>query len=375
MTDTPTQPRRSSGWRVGRLLGAAVVVQPTTLILVAVLGYLMWDSRGSNVDAASILEALLLVVALMLSVFLHEVAHAVAARRYGRQVHEIVLTLFGGHTSFDAKGISPVASGVTAAVGPLSNLAIGIASLGGAWLAAGTWAGSVLGWVGFVNVALAIFNALPGLPMDGGRVLEAIVWRVTGRRHPGTVTAAWVGRLVAVAVPVWVIASSFAAGTPPGILSLAWAVLIASMLWTASSQSLRSVRVMQRAEAMRARVLMRPAFGLDYEATVELALSNDAAQPDAHVVVTGADGAASGHFALAAAIAVPEDSRGTTALTAVMRPVPRGAEVGIDAEGDDLVDSVREWWGRSDALVVTDRGTIVGVVVMEDVARALGGPR
>lgn len=375
MTDTPPPTRRSSGWKVGRLLGASVVVQPTTLILVALIGYLMWDRNGASADAGSVIEALLLVLALVASIFLHELAHAYAARRFGRRVHEIVLTLFGGHTSFDSKGISPLASGVTAAVGPASNVAIGAACLGAAALAGPGDAASVLGWIGFVNVALAIFNALPGLPMDGGRVLEAIVWGATGRRAPGTVTAAWVGRGVAIAVPVWVVGTSLAAGTPPGLLSLVWSVLIAGMLWAASSQSLRMVRVMRRTEAMRARVLMRPAFGLDYESTVAAALAHADAEPDAHVVVTGADGAAAGHFALAAAIAVPEASRGATALTAVMRPVPRGAELGVEAEGDVLVENVREWWGRTDALVVTDDGAIVGVVVMEDVVRALGGGR
>ena len=87
---------------------------------------------------------------------------------------------------------------------------------------------------------LGVYNVLPGLPLDGGAVLESIVWGITGDEHRGTVVAGWVGRVVAVLVLVAFVAPSILAGRPPDLTSIVIAAVISAFLWSGASQALRA---------------------------------------------------------------------------------------------------------------------------------------
>ncbi len=199
--------RRTKGILVGRILGAHVIVQPSTLVMLALLAYIFASASGETTTRTLSIGAPL-AVALMGSVLLHEIAHAIAARLFGRSVKEIVLTLWGGHTSFESSDMTPTVNGVTAAAGPAMNLVIaGAASASIAVTDLGGLAGDLVSYIVWANLLLAAFNLLPGIPMDGGRVLESVVWALTRSQHRGTVVAAWGGRAVAVGVVVYSIAS------------------------------------------------------------------------------------------------------------------------------------------------------------------------
>ena len=143
--------------------------------------------------------AAIFVVALYVSVFLHEVAHVVAARSFGMRVPSVTLHLLGGETAIEGESRTPWQELVTAIVGPLVSLAIGLGAESGR---PARWSPGVLHdvvWsVGWVNILIAVFNMLPGLPLDGGRVFKAVVWQLTGREQTGTRVAAWIGRFAAV---------------------------------------------------------------------------------------------------------------------------------------------------------------------------------
>ncbi|HVH52777.1 MAG TPA: M50 family metallopeptidase, partial [Actinomycetota bacterium] len=121
------------------------------------------------------------------SVFLHEVAHAVAARLHGIKVFGITLVVFGGFTSARSDEKGPGPAFVISAVGPLTSLALGALfwALSVSTDASGPLSAS-FGYVGWVNLLMAGFNFLPGLPLDGGRMLEATVWRLSRNRELGT---------------------------------------------------------------------------------------------------------------------------------------------------------------------------------------------
>jgi len=364
-------PPPTKGIQLGHLLGARVVLQPSTLLMIGLLAWIFASGAG-DVTGRTLAMGVILAVLLFASVFIHEVAHALAARGFKREVREIVLTLWGGHTSFDSTDMRPVVHAVTAGVGPLMNVVI--AGVAQAVLFTGLVDGSaaaVLAWLVGSNLLLAVFNALPGIPMDGGRVLEAIVWAATKSRHRGTVVAAWGGRAVAVGVVLYAIGGPLSRGEKLDVTDLVFAGLIASILWPAASAALKYSQMMGRREDLSVRKIMVPAVGVRYDMSVAEAREAASTLSAREVVVLSADSAAAGHFPLTITDEVPADARAATSLQAVTIPVPRGAEVQAALAGDDLVRSLREWWGRTDVWVVREGDAIVGVVPLSAVLEAL----
>jgi len=370
MANTPGATR---GISLGRIRSARVVVQPSTLIMLVLLAFLFSSSAVGGVTQRAFSLGLLMAVLLFVSVFLHELAHAIAAWSFRREVKEIVLTLWGGHTTFDSRGMTPLVSGVTAIAGPVANGVIAVLcwTVAGAHVLEGT-AQNLLEWVVIANILLAAFNLLPGIPMDGGRVLESIVWAATDNRNRATIVAAWTGRVIAVgvlvgslALPVLLLSRS------PGIYDLLFGVLIFSVLWPAANTALKVARSLQRRENTTAGSLMVVAVGVPYSASVADAVAAAERAGAAEVVVQAADGAPAGHFPLATAAAVPAELRSSTGLQAVTSPIPRGAIVAPWIEGDELVEQLRRWHGATDVWVVVENDRVVGVVPLAAVFSAL----
>ncbi len=363
--------RRTSGFVAGRVLGAPVIVQPSTLVMLAVLAYI-FASTGGQTTARTLSIGFLLAASLVGSVLLHEVAHAIAARAFGRKVTEIVLTLWGGHTSFDASGLTPLVNGVTALAGPAMNLVIaGVARLALDLTNTGGLAGDVLAYVAWANVLLAVFNVLPGIPMDGGRVLESIVWGATGNRNKGTLVAAWMGRVVAVAVVVYSFAAPFLQGRRPGLTDIIVALIIFSVLWPAASSAIRYSKAMLQRDGLTVASLMIPAVGVSYTVTVEGSRRAAEAAGVSEIVVLGADDVPAGRFPLDLTDQVPAESRDATSLQSVTTPIPRGAAIEQSAASDVLIPELRQWWGKTDVLVVVDGTSVVGILRLVDVVAAL----
>lgn len=367
---------------MGRIFGARIVIQPATLLMLAIFAYIIGTRGGAELNRESFTEGLMLAVLLVLSVFIHELAHAATAKGLGRDVHEVVLTLWGGHTSFDARGLTPLVSGLTAAAGPLANLVLGGA--GWAILASGALetmglpffdgALSVQGLVVYLvwaNMLLAVFNALPGIPLDGGRVLEAIVWRATGNRLRGLVVAAWGGRVVAVIAVVVIVGLPLTQGMAPSLWNVMVGMLLFVAIWPAATAALRGAHTLDRREGVTAGSLMVSAVPIQFDATVAQAHERAHIAGAREVVVLAADGTPAGHFPVSLMDAVPPDAHENTGLQSVTMPLARGAVVGADLTGDALIEQLEQWWGNTDVWVVTDGGTVVGVVQLSQVMQAL----
>lgn len=377
MTHTPG---RTRGISLGRVFGGRVVVQPSTLLMLVLLAYMFSTRGGNELDRRSFTEGLMLAVLLFASVFVHELAHAATARRMGREVHEVVLTLWGGHTSFDGRNMTPAVSGLTAIAGPVANVLLAGVGLVVSFvldvsvfelLGAGEIGYLLLGYLVYANVVLALFNSLPGIPMDGGRVLEALVWRVTGDRLRGLIVAAWAGRIIAIGVVVVIVGLPLTQGFAPDVINLMVAALLFFVLWPAASAALKGARTVSRREGVTASSLMVPAVGINFDATVADAAEQAELTGAREVVVLAADDAPAGHFPVALIGAVPVEARTTTGLAAVTMPLPRGADVDAELTGDELISQLQEWWGRTDVWVISDNGTVVGVVQLAEVMQAL----
>ena len=186
-------------WKIATIRGVPVNVDPSWIwIAVLVVGtlYAQFDRVHPDLGAAAAFGfAIAGAVLFFGAVFLHEGAHAVAARVNGIEVHGITLVLFGGFTSARSDSKGPGPAFVIAAVGPATSLALGAMFWALSRIIGETNAplSGMLGYVGWVNLFMAVFNVLPGLPLDGGRMLQSAVWRLTGKRERGTRIAAWTG--------------------------------------------------------------------------------------------------------------------------------------------------------------------------------------
>ncbi len=257
------QPRPPSGAvRLGRVAGVPVYLDRTWLLLAAFIAWTGWRAGRDLGTGTALAYAVWLVLGILVAVLGHEVAHAVSARLLGFRVHRIVATLWGGHTAYDGTGTTPGRAAVVAISGPLANL--GLAGVGALAAALLPWPASEFGRsIVVLNVLLAVFNLLPGLPLDGGQIVESLVWRVTGRRDLGLVVAGWCGRLLAVGLVLWFVAVPLARGTPD-VLDAVLASVMAWILWSGATAAIR------RGPYERLLARIRPEDVLDPVAVVPL---------------------------------------------------------------------------------------------------------
>jgi Zn-dependent protease len=372
-TDASATRAGSLGLRVGRVAKVPIYLRPSWFLVAAGITVLYAPAIRDSVIVAPGLEYLIaftFAILLLLSVFVHELAHAAAAAATGTPARHIVLDLWGGHTAFSAESSGPWRSILVSAVGPLSNA--GIALL--AELAeAGTDPQSVprllLRATALSNLLVAVFNALPGLPLDGGRMLEALLWWATGDRHTGTLAAGWCGRVLAV-----VTAAATAMLVGNGHRSLTggiWLLLIAWLLWRGAGEAIGSARWYRQAERAQIEVLMLPAVAVASTATVAGALLAAAEAGARAVVVLDVYGRPASVVDERAAAEVPTRRADQVGAAAVAEPLPDGAVLESGLAGDELITRLQ---GRPAAryAVLDGAERVVGVLDWEDVARFVG---
>src|SRR5690349_6115447 len=153
-----------------------------------------------GLGAGKYLAGLAFAVLLYLSILLHEMSHAVMARRFGLPVRSITLEFLGGFTEIEGEPATPGQEFKIAVVGPLTSLAIGGIALLVLIPLDGGLVTLTIGGLAGANLVLGVLNLVPGLPLDGGRVLRALVWKVGGSVHRGTIVAGWGGRIAALLV-------------------------------------------------------------------------------------------------------------------------------------------------------------------------------
>ena len=209
------------------------------------------DWSATVIWIVSALTAALFFVTLLA----HEFSHAVVARRRGLPVRSITLFALGGLANIEKDATSAKTEFLVAIVGPVVSFAIGFGCLAAAqalgWLMDGGTAGiagSVLGWLGSINVLLAAFNLIPGYPLDGGRVLRALLWAVYKDVDLATRNAARVGQVVAGILIAWGLFQFFAGAGIGGLwlTFIGWFLMMAaqaSYAQVAMTQALRDIRV------------------------------------------------------------------------------------------------------------------------------------
>ena len=202
---TPPPAQRSSrgpGIPLGRWGGVAVSARWSVLFVLALFADVLATSalpaaRPGHGTAAYWLVGVLTAAVFLVTLLAHEFAHAVTARHFGMQVKGITLWMLGGFTELDGRSPSPRADALVAVAGPATSIGLGAVSALLAWWVGGSGLlGAALSWLAGISVLLGVFNLLPGAPLDGGRLLRALLWwRYQDRARAGRV-AARVGRVL-----------------------------------------------------------------------------------------------------------------------------------------------------------------------------------
>ena len=223
--------------RIGRLFGIEITVHVTWLFVFALVAWSLSSDLGplghlEVPDAVRIVLAIVTALLFFTSVLIHEMAHSLVARSRGIPVRGIVLFIFGGVSQFEGEAHdAPVAAWI-AAVGPLASFALGGLFYGLAQAVGfGSAPGTAFAYLSFANVVLAIFNIVPAYPLDGGRVLQALVWKATGDQYRATRAAVVVGRIFAWLMIAGGIAQTLAGGVFGGL----WITIIGWFLLQAGA--------------------------------------------------------------------------------------------------------------------------------------------
>ncbi|MEU8270564.1 site-2 protease family protein [Sphaerisporangium sp. NPDC049002] len=375
-TQTPQRPE-SPGLRMGRPFGIPVYVSPTWLIVAAFITYTFQPEVARNLPGrdtvTTYLVAFAFAVFLYVSVLLHELAHCVVARHFGLPVRRITLYLLGGVSEIEREPETPGREFLVSFAGPL--LSLGLAAIGfvaSGFIPEGTIPHVLVWQLWGSNFIVGLFNLLPGLPLDGGRMLRAGVWKLTRNPGSGTITAAWFGRGLAVALVVLSVGGPYMVDQELSWGTLLWAVLLASFIWMGATQSLRVARVRARMPQVQARSLARRAIPVTAEVPLAEGMRRAREAQAGAMVIVDHDGHPIAIVNEAAVTATPEQRRPWVTVGSLARSLEPSLVLPADLAGESLLDAMRGA-PSGEYLLVERGGDVFGVLVTADVNRVFSG--
>ncbi|GAA2677017.1 MULTISPECIES: site-2 protease family protein [Actinosynnema] len=361
---------REGGLPLFRAAGIPVLLAPSWWLGSAVIVVLYAPLASRISPDAGGFTGLALAAAfalfLGLSVLAHELGHSLVALRLGIPVRRLRLFLLGGVSEVARAPGTPRHEGLVAAAGPLvSVLLAGVFALGAHAIPTTDAVWLLVAQTAFANAAVAVFNLLPGLPLDGGRILRAGVWAITGKRATGTRAAVVGGGLVAALLVVWAVLGLLD-GAPDRWLRFGVCLLTAWFVVAGARGESAAERAGTWPEGLTLQQLVRPVLQLPAESPVAGALSAAAGRG---VVLVRADGVAAGLLDRTLAERLAGTSPHAPAEQAAV-PIRPETVLLADESGDDVVERVRGTAAR-EYLVVDLEGRPAGVLRREDLKAAL----
>ena len=358
--------------RVGSVAGSPVYVTSSWFLIAALFTIMLApsvDSIQPGLGALKYVAGLAFVVILYGSVLLHEAAHAVTARHYGYPVGPITLHFLGGATELQSEARRPRDELVIAVVGPLTSLAVaGVAILLTLTHPSGLLRMAVDGLAG-ANLIVGILNLVPGLPLDGGRVLKAIVWSATKDPNRGTIAAGWGGRVTAVCVIAWPFFQQSILDRRADLFDYVIALVMASFLWTGATAAMAMARVRSHLPSIVARALARPTLAVPSELPLSEAVRRAQDANTGAIVTVTSDDRPIGIVNEAALHAVPAERRPWVPVSSVARAISEGLVLPATIHGEELLRSM-QLTPSTEYLLVEADGGILGVLATSDVDEA-----
>jgi Zn-dependent protease len=365
-------------WRLGRIGGVPVYADSSLLFIALLLTFDLWAILSDRFrypqlsQGAALSLSVLGMVLFLLSILAHELAHAAMFRARGIPVRDITLYMFGGATSAVGEAKRPVDEFLVTVVGPATTAVLGLGflalhALGGSFLSRPLQVG-VFGLLAEANLLMAVFNLLPGLPLDGGRILLSGVWKATGDRVRATRVTARTGQGVGVAI---VVAGVLLITVAHNLFFGLWAAFIGWFLFRAATATVAEAdRDLVRRSATAREVMGPPPPAIPADVPAGVAVQRYLWGHDGEAFPVMEDGHVAGFTTLRAAAGLSPD-------TPIREAMARTAPV-VEAGPDETMDVVADRLGKSggQAVMVLQAGRLIGVIERGDVARLLerGGP-
>lgn len=375
MNDEPDEhPTRPPGTlRIGQIGGVDVLVRASWLIIAAMIALVLAprvESVQPGLGAMKYVVGLIFAVLLYLSVLLHEMSHALMAKRTGLEVRSISLHFLGGVTELQGEPTTAGQEFKIAVVGPLTSIAVGLAAVA-LWFvtpADGLLQMAVEGLAG-ANLIVGVLNLVPGLPLDGGRVLRAAVWQFGGNAHRGTIVAGWGGRVAAVLALTWPIVQRWWLDVDPTLYDYLISCIVAGFLWSGATASMYSAKIRSRLPALKARPLARRVIAVPHDLPVSEAVRRARDAQAGAIVVHATDDRLIGVVSEAALLATPEERRPWVPISSVARSMEDGMMLPVGLEGEALIRAMQRT-PASEYVLHEPAGAIYGVLATDDVDRA-----
>ncbi len=374
--DAPAK-RQPGTWRIGSIGGVDVLVRSSWLfvaVLIAVLLAPQVEAVHPGLGNLKYVAGVAFAVLLYLSVLLHEASHALMAKRFGLPVRSITLHFLGGVTEIEGEPDTPGREFGVSVVGPLTSIAVGAAFLALSFVTPGGLLQMAVGGLAGANLIVGVLNLVPGLPLDGGRVLRAAVWKLSGNPHQGTLVAGWAGRVVALLVLLWPMLQPVVLNRPPDLFDYLLAFVIATFLWGGASTAILSARVRRKLPALRARALARRAIAVPHDLPLSEAVRRAQEHQAGSIVVLDQHGRPSGIVNETAVLATPEDRRPWLPVETVSRTIESGLVMSADIGGEPMVRAMQRT-PASEYLLVEPDGSVFGILVSDDVDRAFAATK
>jgi Zn-dependent protease/CBS domain-containing protein len=372
---TPEKPQRREaghGIVIARPFGIPVFVSPYWFVIAGVFIFIYANDLASTLHGSTrYFVAAAFVVLLYASVLVHELSHSVVARGFGLPVRRILLYPLGGFSEIEREPPTPGREFLVSAAGPALSLALAAAGYGLNQVVTDGISGTLVSQLVVANVVVGLFNLLPGLPLDGGRILRAVIWKVTGRPSTSTIIAAWAGRVIALGlfIPLLDPGIDSRVGTRVSVLYLA---VIAAFMWIGAGQAIKATRFRERLPALQARRLARKAVSVAANTPLAEAIRRaDESQARAIVVVDYEDKPIA-ILNETAVMATPPQRRPWIEAGSLARTLEPSLVLPADLSGMALLDAIRRA-PATEYLLVEPSGQVYGVLAARDVDHAFAG--
>lgn len=370
--------QNSTSWTVGKIAGTPINVRPSALLLIVVFSALYFPTFAYYFDTSgpAVISSVVLALVLVLSVFLHEVAHVLSAKAFGVPAVEIGLTFFGGHAGFKREFSKPWHSFVVSVSGPLTNLVLGglllVVASSVEVIPETLMIYLITQVAGTMNLFLGGFNLLPGLPLDGGNALSALIWGATKKKFVGIKVAARAGQIVCVVWLAVALVLPLIQGREIDTFAIMWTLLIVWVLWSGAKQALvvaKNVEKMARVDVQALKSPVILASGNQPIGTLTSALMS--APASSAIIVVNDAGEPAGFVDAQALMSVPADQVEQVPVNAVTVPLKLGSVVAEDVSAESLVRAIQIDGELKNLFVLMDQSSVVGVVWVANLIRAI----
>jgi Zn-dependent protease/predicted transcriptional regulator len=359
--------------KLGRVRGIVVGIHYSWFIVFVLFSFLLAEGQFPRMyDGWTTTQywtvAVLAVLLLFLSVLAHEFGHALVAQWRGIAVNSITLFIFGGVASLSQDSEEPGDEFVIAIAGPLVSL--GLAGFFGA-----LWAGfsnaseqttALLGYLATINLFLAVFNLIPGFPLDGGRVLRAIIWKITGSVRRGTAIASGVG----IALGTLFLVLGLVLAVTGSVINGLWTAALGWFLQNAAEQNRRAVEQQSSLKGVTARDLMNPQpVVVAPDVDLQTVADDYVLRRNARGMPVVEDGRMIGIVTVTNIREVPRERWPEVRVQEVMTPADR---LRVIAPGSEVTEALRLMAEQDfHQLPVVDDGRLVGLLTRNELVRYL----